>query len=60
VDGGSLLLAGSGKGALDVWFPGSARPSLQPVGVTDVEVTRAGGGWRVTGRTAGSYGLTVR
>lgn len=60
VDGGSLLLAGSGKGALDVWFPGSARPSLQPVGVTDVEVTRVGGGWRVTGRTAGSYGLTVR
>ncbi len=60
VDGGSLLLAGSGRGSLDVWFPGSAKPAVQPVGVTGVEVTRASGGWRVTGRTAGSYGLTVR
>nr|WP_208329277.1 cellulase family glycosylhydrolase [Streptomyces sp. 846.5] len=59
VDGDSLLLAGSGRGALDVWFPGSARPVVQPVGVTSVEVTKVDGGWRMSGRTAGSYGLTV-
>ncbi|WP_052432551.1 glycoside hydrolase family 5 protein [Streptacidiphilus carbonis] len=60
VDGGSLLLAGSGRGTLDVWFPGSARPTVRPVGVSSVGITRASGGWRVTGRTAGSYALTVR
>ena len=60
--GSDILLAGrADKRAcgLDVWVPGAARPMVHTMGVTNVELTKAPGGWSVSGCASGHYTLTT-
>ncbi|WP_406835543.1 cellulase family glycosylhydrolase [Streptomyces sp. AHU1] len=54
-----LRLAGSGKGTLDVWVPGPARPEAEGGGLTGIRLERRPGGWRLTAHTSGRYTLRV-
>lgn len=51
--------AGPAACALDVWFPGAARPVLGGTGVTGTALAKADGGWRITGCARGDYRLTA-
>ena len=43
---------------LDVWIPGETEPDPRTEGVTDVELERQDGGWRLTGCAEGDYSVT--
>jgi hypothetical protein len=59
--GVDLRLSGTGTGVLDVWIPGTARPTVKPSGLRDLNlIAQPSGGWRLMARAAGRYGLTVR
>lgn len=60
-DGATIALAGTASGrscGLKVWVPGDAEPAPEVSGITDLDVTAAGGGWVVTGCAEGDYSLT--
>ena len=54
-----LHLAGSGTGELDVWVPGSTRPTVTVTDLTGTTLKRSGTGWRLAAQAAGSYALAV-
>lgn len=58
--GVDLHLAGAGSGTLDVWIPGSARPTATGQGLTGLTLTAQPGGWRLTAQAEGGYNLSVR
>jgi hypothetical protein len=65
-DSDSLSLAGTASAdaigtacALDVWYPGKARPSAHPQGIIQLTVRQVPGGWRLSGCATGSYHLDV-
>ncbi|MEY9964874.1 hypothetical protein ABIA33_002916 [Streptacidiphilus sp. MAP12-16] len=45
--------------ALDVWFPGAARPTVGGSGVGGIDLRQVDGGWRITGCAGGGYQVTV-
>lgn len=60
--GPDILLAGNAQEracGLDVWVPGSTRPVVHTMGVTNVETTAMPGGWSVSGCASGHYTLTT-
>ncbi|PPL18366.1 hypothetical protein GY24_10615 [Microterricola pindariensis] len=62
-DGAAVQLAGSTDArscGLRVWVPGTAEPTVEATGVTDVEATAVPGGWIVTGCAGGEYSLSTR
>jgi hypothetical protein len=55
-----LSLTGSGSGLLDVWIPGTARPTTRATGLSAVTLTaQPGQGWRLTAQASGAYTLGV-
>jgi endoglycosylceramidase len=56
-----LVIEGrGGDRSLDVWFPGTARPSLTTTGLTRVRADAVPGGWRLTARPGASrWSLTA-
>ena len=56
---GNLALAGSttDRGNIDVWYPGSRRPTVAGQNVSRIHVRRVRGGWRVSARVQGDYTL---
>jgi hypothetical protein len=58
--GVDLRLAGAGTGVLDVWIPGTGKPTGSSTGLRGVTITaQAGGGWRLSAHAAGAYSLNV-
>lgn len=56
----ALTLKGEGKGCgLDVWFPGTAKPTTQGTGLQNLETQQSPGGWRITGCAQGGYSLVA-
>ncbi len=56
---GNAIIAGStpGPGIIDVWYPGSARPTISGTNVARVHRARVDGGWIVTARVHDNYTL---
>jgi hypothetical protein len=55
-----LDLAGDGTGVLDVWIPGTSKPTGDWTGLSGVAIAaQPGGGWRLTAHAAGAYSLKV-
>jgi len=58
--GVDMSLAGAGTGLLDVWIPGTGKPTGSWTGLSGVTIAaHPGGGWRLTAHAAGAYTLKV-
>ncbi|TMR90986.1 glycoside hydrolase family 5 protein [Nonomuraea basaltis] len=51
--------AAHGSCELDLWIPGTARPSVVATAISRIDLRQAPGGWRVTGCASGRYALTT-
>ncbi|WP_104091864.1 glycoside hydrolase family 5 protein [Arthrobacter sp. GMC3] len=61
-DGAKFQLAGTtaSRGCgLTLWVPGSAKPVLSTVGVTELDSVAVPGGWRVSGCAEGNYTVSA-
>lgn len=47
------------SGALDVWYPGTPRPTVAGEHLSHVRITKVPGGFRITARATGDYRLTA-
>jgi hypothetical protein len=55
-----LYQSGTGTGVLDVWVPGTTRPTIESTGLTAIVVAAGQGGFRLTASANGDYALTLR
>ncbi|MEY9876813.1 hypothetical protein ABH931_006325 [Streptacidiphilus sp. MAP12-33] len=44
---------------LDVWYPGTAKPTPTATGIARLTVRQVPGGWRITGCASGDYRLSI-
>ncbi|CAM2773240.1 cellulase family glycosylhydrolase [Prescottella defluvii] len=52
--------SGTGRGRLEAWYPGAARPQLDTTDLADVELVQVDGGWRLTAHADGDYSVSGR
>jgi endoglycosylceramidase len=48
---------GVGTGLVEAWYPGTDRPAVHTVNLSDVEFDQVDGGWRMTAQAAGEYSV---
>jgi hypothetical protein len=56
-----LQVAGSGTGTLEVWVPGTLKPTVSSSGLSNVDIAaQPDGGWRLTADAVGPYRLELQ